>query len=405
MTATLTRMNPSPVRASDHLPALDGLRGVAILLVMVFHFLPYDDAPTSLFGRALFLFGACGWCGVDLFFVLSGFLITRILLNQKGRPHFFQNFYARRTLRIFPLYYFVLTVIFVVLPLVAPRLFDTSELIALQHRQGWLWAYAVNVPMTWHNDLELFHGGLLFVAPFWSLAVEEHFYLVWPTIVYFFSRRAMLWACGAGMLGSLLIRVWLWNRRNAWGIYVSTPTRVDTLMIGGAIAVVMQGNREWITRCIGFIRGMPWALGALWLSVNLYDQQRDGLWAVSAGYTLTGIFFASVLLRCVAIPVNRGVLTAKPLRTLGKYSYGLYVYHILLWPSFNYYLGNRHLQDILTRRFHIGTGSYTAGVLLHIAIAGTFSFAAAWLSWQLMEKHFLKLKRYFEYDSNSLHLT
>src|SRR6185437_4747257 len=128
-----------------HLPALDGLRGLAIAMVMFCHFLPYSDQPHSLAGRLFFYVGRCGWCGVDLFFVLSGFLITGILLEAKGASHYFRNFCARRTLRIFPLYYLALTVIFVLIPLIRPTAFASPELADLRHRQGWLWAYCSNL--------------------------------------------------------------------------------------------------------------------------------------------------------------------------------------------------------------------------------------------------------------------
>src|SRR5438034_6430412 len=101
---------PERVKSHAHIPALDGLRGLAIALVLLSHFIPYSDQPGSLAGKIFFFIGRCGWCGVDLFFVLSGFLITGILMEAKGKDHYFRNFYARRTLRIFPLYYLTLAV-------------------------------------------------------------------------------------------------------------------------------------------------------------------------------------------------------------------------------------------------------------------------------------------------------
>ncbi len=401
MTAVLHQLDYEPVRESEHLPALDGLRGVAILLVMVFHFLPFDEPPTSRVGGFLFFLASCGWCGVDLFFVLSGFLITRILLAHKGDPRFFRNFYGRRTLRIFPLYYFVLILCFVVLPIIRPSMFSSPDMIALQHRQGWLWAYAVNIPMAWYNDLELFRGGLLFFAPFWSLAVEEHFYLIWPTITYLFDRRGLYWVCGLGMIVSLLLRIWLFHRQNAWAIYISTPTRVDTLMLGAAIAVLMRGSRAWIPRFATLIHWLPWPLGVAWLLINWHDPIRDYLLAISIGYNLTSLFFASILLRCVIHPTHSPVLNTKILRIFGKYSYGLYVYHTLLGPIFEQKISHARLQDMFSRHLHITSGAYTFGVFSHILIAGAISFLIAWLSWQLMEKPILKLKRYFEYQSRA----
>src|SRR5206468_651405 len=153
------------------------LRGLAILLVIAFHTLRVTGKE-GLIGR----FGAAiqdsGWIGVDLFFVLSGFLITGILLDSLGKPGYFRNFFARRTLRIFPLYYAVLTVsLFLV-----PALIGLQRLPELYHRllenQLWLWTYAANyLQATGRHTLPGF-------GHFWSLAIEEQFYLLWPFVVY-----------------------------------------------------------------------------------------------------------------------------------------------------------------------------------------------------------------------------
>ena len=128
-----------------HVPALDGIRGIAILLVMVHHFTIFGmGAPTTVLDKRVYKLFAAGWCGVDLFFVLSGFLITGILLDAKGGAHFFRNFYMRRFLRIFPLYYGFLFAFFVLLPLTF-SLGDNFR--SLLEQQGWYWSYLVNLPI------------------------------------------------------------------------------------------------------------------------------------------------------------------------------------------------------------------------------------------------------------------
>src|SRR5258706_13600578 len=175
-------------------PGLDCLRGLAILMVMMVHFGGTTDHGIP--GAALWfsrLTGA-GWCGVDLFFVLSGFLITGILYDAKGAPGGLRTFYARRVLRIFPLYYGTLVVLFVILPLLAPGPNPGLEKVAQQ--QGWLWLYFSNFAAVFIGD-HTFAGGLVQAGHFWSLAIEEQFYLVWPLVVLTLRRGTLLHIFGA----------------------------------------------------------------------------------------------------------------------------------------------------------------------------------------------------------------
>jgi peptidoglycan/LPS O-acetylase OafA/YrhL len=156
----------APATAPSHLAPLDGLRGVAVLLVMVCHFGP--ELPVATRGaNALARVLSAGWVGVDLFFVLSGFLITRILLAARGSPGYFTNFYARRVLRIFPLYYATLLMVFVVLPWLGV----TAAPEPAASHQAWLWTYTSNLLVA---RLRSF----VFLTPaanlnhFWSLAIE-----------------------------------------------------------------------------------------------------------------------------------------------------------------------------------------------------------------------------------------
>jgi peptidoglycan/LPS O-acetylase OafA/YrhL len=182
-----------------HSPTLDGVRGLAILLVLLFHgAYPYHlIAPDHPF--ALFDFG---WMGVDVFFVLSGFLITGILLEAKRRPRYFVHFYGRRTLRIFPLYYLVLGVVFIVMPLLVSDL----ELGAPESNQVYLWTYTSNL-YTAYMGQWMFHSGTVDLNHTWSLAIEEQFYLLWPLLVRWTSRRSLIWICGAIFLATPLVRL------------------------------------------------------------------------------------------------------------------------------------------------------------------------------------------------------
>ena len=191
--------NPQIVRTQAHIPALDGLRGIAIILVMLFHltyFLP--GVPLDV---AFLRLTNYGWTGVDLFFVLSGFLITGILLEAKGTPNYFKNFYARRALRIFPLYYGFVAFLIFVYPLAAAQ-FRAERDILVENR-WWVLGYAVNWIVAWTGD---FGRTPLGTGGFWSLAIEEQYYLMWPAVVLLLSRRVLFRVCIGIALFSVVVR-------------------------------------------------------------------------------------------------------------------------------------------------------------------------------------------------------
>lgn len=222
-----------------HFPELDGLRGLAILMVLLFHY------ATLLPSFVLPVFGQ-GWAGVQLFFVLSGFLITGILLDSKGQEHYFRNFYARRTLRIFPLYYGVLSVLLIALlvfRLGFPQVWAHKHLAPLLWSyQPWLWTYTANIQMAIHNKV------MFLVGHFWTLCVEEQFYLVWPLVVFAFSRKTVLRICVALIAGALVIRLTLTGLGAGGGTnFVLTPCQMDSLAAGALVATLirLRGGTQW----------------------------------------------------------------------------------------------------------------------------------------------------------------
>ena len=222
-----SRLAPTPAR---HIPALDGLRGMAILLVTLYRFTTQGAAEGV---SPAFEFGL-GNRGVDLFFVLSGFLITGILYDAKSEQHYFRNFYMRRSLRIWPLYYGALLVTLVVLPWFSSA--AATMFAQAREHQVWLWLYGANV-------LNAYEGAWCLgrFDHFWSLAVEEHFYLVWPLVVYFCSRRTSLVICTLMIVVTPLARIgWLACGGNSTAVEVFTLFRLDALAVGAWIALAMR---------------------------------------------------------------------------------------------------------------------------------------------------------------------
>jgi peptidoglycan/LPS O-acetylase OafA/YrhL len=373
----------TPVTRSAHIPELDGLRGIAILLVMLFHFgavssLAGNAHSTRSIARKLFD-GAVGtgWCGVDLFFVISGFLITGILFETKDSPRYYRTFYARRTLRIFPLYYGILIVVFLVLPVFSVRG------IAPVENQAWFWLYGANF-------LRVLRGSEACGAleHFWSLAVEEHFYLVWPFVIFCLSRRAAMGVCGMIVVASLGLRVYLAMTGQSQAAYMLTPARVDAMAVGAFLALAIRGPGG----VVAVLPRVRWGAVASGLVVGVLFVKRHGVLyhlgtdVQTFGYTALGIFFGTILLLAASAPSAWTFwLRGGFLPFVGKYSYGIYAYHFLLAPHFARLFPPQTLAPGLW------------GVFAYLALAMAASIAVAWLSWHAFEKHFLGLKRYFAY--------
>jgi peptidoglycan/LPS O-acetylase OafA/YrhL len=370
---------PYEPRIGTHIPALDALRGMAILLVTVYRFGYAREDPVSM-GKLADAALSLGERGVDLFFVLSGFLITGILFDAKAAPHYFRDFYMRRTLRIFPRYFGVLFFSFVLLP-VFWRQGDVPFAETAPY-QLWLWCYGTNILLAWEHNWELLGS----FNHFWSLAVEEHFYLVWPLVIFLCSRRSTMAVCVAGILIAIGLRVYfLVASANYIAVEVLTPCRIDALAIGALLALAIRGPQ-------GFRAVLPWAAVAVVVSTLLLAIvliTKSGCWALS--YTIYAAFFGSLIYFCILTPpdtlLGRFANSAIP-RFFGKYSYGMYVFQNLLIPILAPWFSPVGLAQSFDSNF-VGRLAY----LLGMSAATT---TVALLSWHLYEKHFLKLKVYFE---------
>ncbi len=342
-----------------HLAALDGLRAIAILLVLMSH--GADD-----FGPKLYDWAANGWCGVDLFFVLSGFLITTGLLNTKGAENYFISFYGKRFLRIFPVFYAALAITFFLLPMMFQGLPMPPP-----HDKPFYWLYINN----WAFFMQ--QPQIHLVGHFWSLAVEEQFYLIWPAVVFFTTRRHLVWvSCACVVLAPLIRIVLVLNHLNGEAIYRNTFCRMDGLMAGGlcALALADRNVRHRLRPIVPYLPfvGLSVALAASLTAGHSYFRPR----MLTVGLSLYVFAFACLVLGYAHPDARTRVLGWKPLRYLALWSYGIYVYHL----AFVYF----------AHRYHWSAGAPR----LFLEMGAAILFAAA--SYSLFESPLLKLKRHFK---------
>jgi peptidoglycan/LPS O-acetylase OafA/YrhL len=374
----------------NHYATLDGLRGVAVLLVMVLHF-SFLAPGTGIEGFYWKIIGG-GWAGVDLFFVLSGFLITGILYDAKGSAHFFRNFFARRILRIFPLYYGFLIVLLLLLPLLHPAAAEPFS------KQLWLWTYFSNVLFA----MEGWEGMPAHTVHLWSLAVEEQFYLIWPFVVFLLNRRRLIQVCMAAIALATLTRIGL-HFVAADGIagYALLPSRMDALALGGLMALLMRGEHG-LDHVLRLARPMVLTGAALVLAtaaISTILRPDDsflpalGFHVQIIGYPGIALLSAGVLVSALGASPSSGLsrlLTVRPLMKLGQFSYGLYMIHILVRDLLRDHAFAGDVPTLLGSRLPVQLGIVAFG------IAASYSLAS--LSWYAFERHFLSLKRHFEYD-------
>jgi peptidoglycan/LPS O-acetylase OafA/YrhL len=371
----------------QHIPALDGIRGLAILLVLFFHLFASNPETGSKLLDLLNQFRESCYLGVNLFFVLSGFLITGILLDTRNRPHFFKTFYARRALRIFPLYYGVLIVL---LLLTRPLHFVWS---------GWPLYY-----LTYTANLALWNVGPLNlhafnINHFWSLQVEEQFYLVWPFLLYRIKRLQTLitfslFTCAA-ILTLRIVLVALRSRLGSLYLpYSPTFSCADNLLYGCSLCILLRTSARQrvlalaprvLTLCAAtlLIAGIHYH-GLIW---------QTNFFVPTFGFTLVAISCASL----IAMALRTGTKTQQlfsnsTLRFFGKYSYGIYVSHYSLETMLN-----GPVRIYVTQHLH----SKTLGVLAGASVVMAATIPVALLSYHLYEARFLSLKRYFSYNKKT----
>lgn len=361
-------------------PFLDGLRGLAILLVIPHNINAFDG--TKDFEKIPAIVSHAGWIGVQIFFVLSGFLITSQLLRDQGATNYFSSFYMRRVLRIFPLYYLALVVGLFLVPHLMTL--PPDKLQSFSHAP-WLWVFLNNWTQPFSDSVYLF-------SHFWSLAVEEQFYLIWPVVVMLCARGVrLLQVCIALTLVALLCRYLAISMHlPEYAAYMLTVCRIDALAIGAAAAWAMphvsQSLRNprvathiwWI--CIGSLTGCA-------LLTRVFDT-ADPL-TITAGYPLLALITAGMILVCsesegAALPAaTRALLSAPVLRSVGRFSFAMYVIHFPLLRLAE--------QPISSGLAAIGLRGAFAFVVGFTALTYLLGIA----SYLLVDRHFLSLKTHF----------
>jgi peptidoglycan/LPS O-acetylase OafA/YrhL len=347
-----------------HLPQLDGIRGLAIILVLLNHL--YTFVPLAIIG----------WIGVDLFFVLSGFLITGILIDSRNKSGYYFIFLRRRILRIFPLYYFFLVLFFIIYPL--SNIHYIPNYKNLFSNQFWFWTYIQNLFFAfngWPSNQMLDH--------FWSLAVEEQFYLFWPLIILNCSSKTVIKISVLLIISSVIVRNIIHDDPFA---VVFTVCRLDSLSIGALCAIFIREYKKFLEN---HILKVAFFTSIILIAICLYTSnlRTTNIYFVRLGFTLFDIFFASVIILSFDGQIFKGFIksffSTTFLKFFGKYSYGIYVFHLPLYYLFYLNLVNL-FRNFLSSEFLI---NFSASISLTIIIC-----VVSIISYYMLERPFLLLK-------------
>lgn len=314
------------MQSLKHFPQLDGLRAIAVLLVILHH---CWDKTINLPGWAVISWITDkGWVGVDLFFALSGFLIGRILLVNVGKPNYFRSFYIRRVFRIFPLYYLCLTVLLGIMIFsigIWPGRPISEEL--------------ANPERIWVNYLYLTNFTAAFLGMnwavyslTWTLAIEEQFYLFFPAIVSWFSGKKFLVALFAMVVVSIFFRTigQSWFPDSLGFAQAFTLCRLDSFAFGALAAYI--GLQKWQLSRKSLLATI-WVIGLICTILILDSFSRTDIEMRAFGYTYLAAFFSFTVLLCTVPEQTNNpfkVLEWNILRRIGELSYGMYLYHVLV---------------------------------------------------------------------------
>ncbi len=356
---------------------LDGLRGVAIILVLAFHGTNLAvEAGAPQFMRYLIRPVSLGWSGVDLFFVLSGFLIGGILLDARGSKNYFRVFYTRRMLRILPLYFLVLAIGYGV-----SRSAKFEALIEPQMP----WATCITLTQNFWiaAHMKTLMGALVGT---WSLAVEEQFYLLIPALIYFTKPQRLAWVVGGGIVAAPLVRLALYLKYPELTVeYVLLPCRMDALLLGVAAAYFIRQKGGW-----EFLRAHR---RALWTAIELLTvicavitmrespETARTLFSQVVEYDCLNLLYVGLLLACLVDEQFAKVLRVRWLRGLGAIAYGVYLLHPMILGA---------IVVLLSASANRGLIAVIAGLALTIVVAK--------ISWEGFEKPLVRASHQLRYE-------
>ena len=345
-----------PTWLPSYLPELDGLRGLAILWVVLYHCHP------RLVGTWIYYASLWGWAGVILFFILSGFLITSILLATRDKPHYFHNFHARRALRIWPVYLLLLVVVYIN----APWFIGPSVMGAIR-TAPWL-AYLFCVQNLFHLTLPPA------IQPTWALAIEEQYYFVWAPLVRWLRRP---WLLAVLLTGALVVSPSLRLGHHAWLTPTHTLIHLDGIALGSLMALGMHtlslSRRAWLWIGLGGMASGIAAAGTIAGGTAFLDS------ALAIGFG--GMILALIASTGSRNPIN-ATLRSGPFAFYGRISYGLYMSHIAVFVYFGWF-------DAKMNNYGM------EGNLAVVAFRLVMCTLVAAVLWYGLESQVLKLKKYF----------
>jgi peptidoglycan/LPS O-acetylase OafA/YrhL len=384
--AAMETKHPHPRRV----PELDGIRGLAMALVLIWHYVAGQVQTTAGSSAAYAIkLLSLTWTGVDLFFVLSGFLIGGILIDNRNASYFFRAFYFRRFCRIFPLYYLMLGIFAFVIFI---GMSTTNAGLEWLFGDGFpLWSYA-----TYLQNFHMAEAGRMgphWLAVTWSLAIEEQFYLILPVMVRLLSPRLFPRVLIFLVVSAPLIRTALYFLHPQAGIpgYLLLPARWDALFLGvlGAWALRQEGARRWLATHQGWLYFVMASTGALAFGLLTKDQSIGSLGMTFGGHTVLALFSLALILNVLLTPEGR---LARGMRNtvliwMGTVSYGIYLFHEPVAGLLHYFVRGQAPR--------IATVA-DAGVTL---LALFVTFALAVLSWRWLERPIVSLGQRIKYDA------